>query len=68
MGQFISIGELIIISVLSIVGYVLFKTIIEQFKKDVIYAPYLNLLKNASDIARQLLEKIIWPWPLKTRR
>ena len=32
MGQFISIGELIIISVLSIVGYVLFKTIFEQIK------------------------------------
>ena len=32
MGQFISIGEVIIISVISIVGYVLAKTIIEQFK------------------------------------
>jgi len=32
MGQFISIGELIIISVVSILGYVFIKTIIETIK------------------------------------
>ena len=32
MGQFISIGEFIVIAVISIVGYVLFKTIFETIK------------------------------------
>jgi hypothetical protein len=32
MGQFISIGELIIISVVSILGYVFIKTLVETYK------------------------------------
>jgi hypothetical protein len=32
MGQFITLGELIIISAISLVGYVFIKTIIQQIK------------------------------------
>jgi hypothetical protein len=34
MGQFISIGELIIISVVSILGYVFIKTLVETYKNN----------------------------------
>ena len=32
MGQFITLGEFIIVSAISLVGYVLIKTIIQQIK------------------------------------
>jgi|APGre2960657404_1045060.scaffolds.fasta_scaffold33618_4 hypothetical protein len=32
MGQFITIGEAVIVSAISLVGYVLIKTIIQQIK------------------------------------